>query len=366
MSDHIIVLSVQGTVWICGELCPNVMTKPEQVQALPQVKFITQNTHFSAVLDILGQTWVWGSSEYVQFEPPQVDQSSDYTQVSFHSSQSDRRVGRPHVCQVPVKRSIDFTTITQPTLLNGWGHPRPAIISLSCGRVFSVALDEEGQVWMWGRLRFASSGYSRPSIIPGLPKVVQVACGDNHALALDNYGRAISWGLNDCGQLGLGSKTSKGVEVGPSIISHLLGRLVSCGRSFSLLVDHQGLVWMWGTNTRGQLGLNPIIMDVSLPTLLIPLPPVATASCGGFRCAAIDLLDRVWIWGSHSRQRSSYQLPRLTQGWPSPLPYFVQVSCRPDNYTLALDREGQVWMWNHEITPTLLDLPSDNLPYSLT
>lgn len=84
-----------------------------------------------------------------------------------------------------------------------------SIISVSAGGVHSAALTNGGEVWIWGKNTDGQLGNPEesqlsPRLVLSLHqhKIVQIACGDAHTLALDDKGRMFSWGRGKYGRLG--------------------------------------------------------------------------------------------------------------------------------------------------------------------
>uniref|UniRef100_A0A667ZX25 Secretion regulating guanine nucleotide exchange factor n=1 Tax=Myripristis murdjan TaxID=586833 RepID=A0A667ZX25_9TELE len=93
--------------------------------------------------------------------------------------------------------------------------------------------------------------------VEGLGGVVSLACGENHCLAV--WGLVFSWGLNSHGQLGLGKEVS--LQPTPELVLSLTGVAVtqiSAGGSHTLILTLPGLVYCCGANKAGQLGLNRV------------------------------------------------------------------------------------------------------------
>ena len=64
-----------------------------------------------------------------------------------------------------------------------------------------------------------------------------------------------SWGNNELGTLGLGDQSDRSI---PTVIEPLLERnftAIACGRQYTLLLEQSGVVYGFGSNERGQLGL---------------------------------------------------------------------------------------------------------------
>ena len=78
----------------------------------------------------------------------------------------------------------------------------------------------------------------------------QVAVGGGHTLAVGSDGSLWSWGLNDAGQLGDGTKSSRSA---PYNVGGGFAR-VSAGDRHSVALKSDGSLWTWGSNDRLQLG----------------------------------------------------------------------------------------------------------------
>ncbi|XP_065221289.1 probable E3 ubiquitin-protein ligase HERC4 isoform X2 [Planococcus citri] len=169
------------------------------------------------------------------------------------------------------------------------------IINIACGEHHSIAVNEWGQVFSWGSNLHGQLGFSdnlggfqpEPKIIKTLAtkNVVQVSCGYKHCLALTNDGTLYSWGLNDNGQLGLGlSIKNVGLVSQPNVVKALNGvpiAFIACGGYHSFAISKTGVVYGWGKNSFGQLGLNNL-KNHNVPSQLRTLRSVKIKyiSCG--------------------------------------------------------------------------------------
>lgn len=128
-----------------------------------------------------------------------------------------------------------------------------------------IALDNNGQVWCWGRNTEGQIGdgtttsrLTPVSILGNKKTFCKVGGGVSHSTALDNHGQIWSWGSNGNGALGDNTTTNRCTPVS------LLGNkktfcMISTGYGTQFAIDIHGNLWGWGLNTNGQIGDNSII-----------------------------------------------------------------------------------------------------------
>ena len=86
-------------------------------------------------------------------------------------------------------------------------------LGIDIGSNHSLAVNSKGQLYAWGVNTHGQCGIDTKgtegnhSVVEGLAdaKIKQVACGDVHSLALDYDGNLYIWGSNKQGQLGNGN-----------------------------------------------------------------------------------------------------------------------------------------------------------------
>ena len=121
--------------------------------------------------------------------------------------------------------------------------------------------------------------------------------GQSHTITLSDDGVVYSFGQNDEGQLGLGHK--KNVSFPRQIPDLPKIKQVSCGENFTFCVDEEGFIWSFGRNSNGQLGIK------SPSSLLIPqkikedIPPVVSVSCGYSHTLIITNDSNLWSTGNN-------------------------------------------------------------------
>lgn len=137
-----------------------------------------------------------------------------------------------------------------------------------------LAIDDSGKVYAWGDNSKGQLGNgltdnkSLPICISDLQnnvlngkKIEKIFLRDANAFALDNNGKLYSWGGGDfSGQLGNGSSVSSKT---PMCISDIDGselkekKIVNVILNYyvSIALDENGKVYVWGDNSKGQLGI---------------------------------------------------------------------------------------------------------------
>ncbi|XP_056619337.1 probable E3 ubiquitin-protein ligase HERC4 [Triplophysa dalaica] len=164
------------------------------------------------------------------------------------------------------------------------------VIQISCGDQHSMALTQEGQVFVWGEnshgqlgLGEGRSGSQTPQhvqCLDGVP-LAQISAGGDHSFVLSLSGVVFGWGKNSSGQLGLGNTTDRHV---PTVVRSLNGKkteFISCGGEHTATLSKGGTVFTFGSGVYGQLGHNTF-KDEHLPQVVSELwgSKVSQVTCG--------------------------------------------------------------------------------------
>lgn len=233
---------------------------------------VSAGCSYSLALDEYGNVWAWGWNYYGELGDN--SNTSRYTPV-----------------------------LTDKSLMS---HK---IVAISAGENHSLAVDETGDVWAWGGNGYGKlgDGYIINKNTPVrtdkshmTDKIIAVSAGSNHSLALDEYGNVWAWGRNNWGQLGDNSNVTRytPVRTDNSLMSYKIVA-ISAGQYHSMALDETGDVWTWGSNNSGQLGDNtnteryvPVKSDKSLMS-----DKIVTISAGDIHSLALDKNGDVWAWG---------------------------------------------------------------------
>lgn len=187
------------------------------------------------------------------------------------------------------------------------------IVAISAGYNFGLALTSAGQVYGWGDNSYGQIGqntssgvHARAVLVKGvdgsgqLGNIKMVAAGGWHALALDQDGDVWSWGRGVDGQLGDGpNRPTRNEWLLPrAVVSQLgTGRLadidaIAAGYDFSLALTHDGSLLIWGNGYSGKLGQG----GTSTTSLAVPTPVKDTAGTGMLSLAPTN------VWPNPTRR----------------------------------------------------------------
>jgi len=135
--------------------------------------------------------------------------------------------------------------------------------------------------------------------------IIQCSAGHGHTIALSDTGDVLSAGYNDRGQLGNGTRLSS-----PDfhVIHTLAGTKIteiSTGMQHNVALDERGRVWVWGSNSLGQLGITKYVSQGLRrlePNLLKSLLDVGgfrirSIACGENHCVAVGMSGEIFSWG---------------------------------------------------------------------
>jgi alpha-tubulin suppressor-like RCC1 family protein len=171
-------------------------------------------------------------------------------------------------------------------------------------------------------------------------------------MALTDAGLVYCWGDNTFGQLGVGTAARQVEPVRVVFSGSLSGatfRAIATGRFHCLAVTEDGRVAAWGVNSRGQIGDGSFTnrwspVEVRL-TAGVSEPIVTAVAAGDEHSLALTSDGRVFAWG----RNSDGQLGIGALGSTS-LPSLVPVSgvrlvAAGGSHSLAAGEDGRVWAW---------------------
>eukprot|EP00192_Tetraselmis_astigmatica_P009703 CAMPEP_0117664012 /NCGR_PEP_ID=MMETSP0804-20121206/8955_1 /TAXON_ID=1074897 /ORGANISM="Tetraselmis astigmatica, Strain CCMP880" /LENGTH=853 /DNA_ID=CAMNT_0005471141 /DNA_START=124 /DNA_END=2685 /DNA_ORIENTATION=- len=186
------------------------------------------------------------------------------------------------------------------------------VVRVGAGMGFAVAVTQDGRMYSWGANDFGQLGLgdtrdrSSPELIAGAltkQEVQQVACGAEHAIIITSSGLLFTWGSNSNGQLGLGSSTPR--QLVPTVVQGAITGIkfsaVDSGHNHVLAASKSGEVYCWGANSYGQLGLGDF-EDRNTPHALLhkfTRSKITRVAAGARHSLAVTENGELFSWGSN-------------------------------------------------------------------
>lgn len=248
---------------------------PLSVTRILRSKDVAAGNSHSLALTTDGQIYAWGYNDFGQ-------------------------LGNGTTTNAPFPRPVSF-----PHGVTNW-------TAIAAGNYHSLALGNDGNAYAWGYAEFGALGNgaftnaSLPQrvVLPaGVTNWLKIAAGGYHNLALAGNGKLYAWGYGGVGTLGYGGTTNSSIPIPvntPSNIVHWSA--VSAGILHSIALAEDGSLYGWGDNSRGQLGPNASSLQ-PVPFLIMPPSGVQSwqqISAGAFHNLAIADGCMLYSWGSNS------------------------------------------------------------------
>lgn len=321
--SHIAAEDADGTVWQWGELAMlALVTKPmppRPVAGVPgPVAAASSGESFTVIVDAHGGATAWGANESNQLGVATTPAPKDAAvRPVLPATVTDVSCGTSHALAV----TSDGHVLSWGLPLGGrLGNaapmdiapqaPKPVtynvrdIVAVAAGRNHSLALDESGGLWGWGRDNrgqlggAAGRGSPYPMRLPTSVPFVTIVAGKDFSLAIDGEGTVWSWGRNDRGQLGLGGPATRDGAGRVHLPAPAIRVFAAQGHAGAILVD--GSLFTWGANDHGQLGFPGALRSFSTVPRPVTLPGGATAADaggGGGYSACLTDDGKIFTWG---------------------------------------------------------------------
>ena len=217
----------------------------------------------------------------------------------------------------------------------------------------TAAIKTDGSLWLWGYNVSGQLGdntratKSSPiQTVAGGTNWKQVSLGSEHCAAIKTDGSLWMWGKNTNGNLGDNTTLSKSSPI-QTISGGFNWKQVGAGRDFTAAIKTDGTLWLWGNNTRGQLGDNAVVNRLSPVQTIAGGTNWKQVSCGAEFAAAIKTDGTLWLWGANAggqvgnNTRTLVSSPvQTTAGGTN----WKQVSLGGE-YSAAIKTDGTLWVW---------------------
>ena len=317
-----------GSLWIVGQniygtLGDNTITKKSSpIQTIAggtNWKQVSTNSYGVGAIKTDGTLWVWGQNSYGELGTNNTtDRSSPVQTVSGGTNWYQVFLGRASAGiktdgtlwlwgrntfgglgdNTTSNRSSPVQTVAAG---NTWKK-------IGLGQDTSAAIKTDGTLWLWGRNLYgtignntSSNNYSSPvQTVAGGTNWKDVCITGDTTVAIKTDGTLWTWGYNAQGQLGNNNTTNCSSPV-QTIAAGTNWKAVGCGYgaggSTICATKTDGTLWLWGSNSYGQIGDNTTTARSS---------PVQTVAGGTnwkqawtssyFSCG-IKTDGTLWVWG---------------------------------------------------------------------
>ena len=319
---HTAVLTVAGDIWAFGgglygklgfggaenSMIPMKLSRPQN--GIPFSQVACGSFHTLAITES-GVTYSWGFGGHGR-----LGQTNEVEMLTVPTIFGDAAVNK---CSGASTRRFR-TLVTKQALVVHEGEdekdeesPATRIIDIGAGAKHSMYCTSQGHVYTWGhndcgQLGMTSRSTLAPFTMPeqikahiGGLRIVSVACGANHSLCVTARGDLYSWGLGKSGQLGHGSTENK---QSPNCVQLLQGKTVILavgGEDNSGCVTDSGDLYTWGAGEMGKLGHGPQLTSSLLPRLIrgeLADKQVKHLSMGLSHTAVIVNQGTLYSWGA--------------------------------------------------------------------
>ena len=235
----------------------------------------------------------------------------------------------------------------------------------ACGKDFTVAVDEHGEVWYFGQ-RGASLGQRgaplghgddelQPARVGGHEQfgalVVLVATADLHCAAVAADGSLHTWGDAGFGQLGHGDLTvrTRPERLGTELFGGSRAVHVACGKRHTIIVTAAGRVLTCGKGRNGRLGHGDVSDRWTLTHVEANFggAQIVYVTAGRAHTAVVGADGSAWTWGKgvHGGLGHSDDQDRLV---PTKLALAsVVMVAGGDSYTAAVADDGSLFTWGY-------------------
>lgn len=225
------------------------------------------------------------------------------------------------------------------------------VTSVVAGSLHGIAVRSDRTVWAFGYTGSIVCGagavYDAPAQIAGAVDIVAASTGSSHTLLLTGTGTVMSFGCNASNELGRPATMQPALGTAAPVVGFPAGTritAVAAGRSVSLALDANGVVWSWGQGPLGDGSSLP--SGRATPTPVPNLTGVVAIAAGADHVLVLRNDGSVWAWGSNTNGKlgdgttSDAATPR-----PTLLASRITAVSAGADASLALRDDGVVLSW---------------------
>ncbi|KAM0841621.1 hypothetical protein ACQ4PT_058890 [Festuca glaucescens] len=244
------------------------------------------------------------------------------------------------------------------------GRPGDPPASLACGGAHTLFLTHSGRVFATGLNDFGQLGIGSsmthsldPIEVSGFhDRVVEISAGNHHSCAVTADGELFIWGKNSSGQLGLGKSAGKIVST-PRKVDYLADvrvKMVALGSDHSIAVTEEGEALSWGAAGAGRLGHGhkssilgfAMASNEYTPRLIKNLDgiKIKRIAAGMLHSACIDKKGTVFIFGQKTEKVFGRSNDVPRPSVVEEIKFSEEVACGGYHTCVVTDR-GDLYSW---------------------
>ena len=305
--------SSQGHGHRSCKVCP-----PKKISSLQNIKAIDCGFGHSACLDAHGNVFIFGSNQFgllgIGRDPSSLPDTYKPQKIDLPPIKQVVCSGISNICvsEDGDIYSFGFNEYGQLGLGNTKHYNRPQKVKslknvdfVQCGRFHTICKTLNNEIYVWGKNIEGQLGIGShnnehsPVKCESWPNnIVDIKCGNNHTIVLTLDGDLYSCGSNEFYQLGrnlIDSDCSPHLSKIPTVSGILQ---VSCGEEYSMCINNNGDLFLFGANNFGQLGFGDYC-ERKEPTKNPLLSNIIDISSRGRHTFVKNSLNEIYAFGGN-------------------------------------------------------------------
>lgn len=236
----------------------------------------------------------------------------------------------------------------------------PLFDQLATGRFHGCVIDSSGITQCWGSRGFAAVGDGQPqstavttrvSVAGNPPPFVQVTSHGQHSCGGTSAGAWYCWGRNSQG-VALGNNGNPSLVTSPTLLNHGPYQYVSGGILSACALTAQGTTFCWGINQLGEVGDGTTTSRFA-PTLVATPLQFSSIEASWLHSCGLTVAGEAHCWGAWQGQL----LQQFATHTPAPIPgghVFTRLFSG-GTHTCGIDAQHRAWCWGDNTSGQLGD-----------